>query len=102
MDPPFPAYEGHDPFLFVCYSHANSERVYPSLESMHQSGVNFWYDEGIEAGMQWRDALADAIDGCEGFVFFISRDSIASEHCLNEVNYAVEQQKKSSASIWKT
>ena len=31
MDRPFPAYQGDQPYIFVCYSHADTEIVFPEL-----------------------------------------------------------------------
>ena len=50
MSPPFPAYQGSDPFIFVSYRHADSEVVYAELEWLNACGFNVWFDEGITPG----------------------------------------------------
>jgi Tfp pilus assembly protein PilF len=87
---PFPAYSGNQDFLFVCYAHADEEKVYADLEALHQQGVNLWYDEGISAGLSWRGEIAKAISGAKQFLFFISNSSLQSKHCLREVHYAID------------
>lgn len=47
---PFIAYSGDEPFLFVSYSHADSQAVYDELRWLNGQGVNIWYDEGISPG----------------------------------------------------
>ena len=31
LDKPFPSYQGTQPYVFVCYAHANSDVVYPEI-----------------------------------------------------------------------
>lgn len=54
MDTPFPAYSGDQPYVFVCYAHADSDIVYPEMVWLREQGTNLWYDEGISAGKNWR------------------------------------------------
>jgi hypothetical protein len=63
--------------------------VYPELSWLIDHGINVWYDEGIEPGTEWSDAIADAIEGCSTFIYFISPRSITSEDCRRELNYAL-------------
>lgn len=89
MDKPFPAYEGSNSYIFICYSHDDSGSVYDDLMKMHQDGINIWYDEGIPAGTAWRGEIAEAIKGASKLLFFISEKSLVSNHCLREVDYAL-------------
>ncbi len=52
----FEAYDGEDPFFFVCYSHTDSDTVFSEMRWLGESAVNLWYDEGIEIGTTWRRA----------------------------------------------
>ncbi|MCH7744125.1 MAG: TIR domain-containing protein, partial [Proteobacteria bacterium] len=65
--------------------------MYPELIWLKESGFNIWYDEGIEAGTEWTDALAGAIKQAKLFLYFVTPDSTQSENCRNEVNFAVER-----------
>ena len=89
LEKPFPAYEGDDEYVFVCYAHSNAGIVYADLEDLHAEGINLWYDEGISAGKSWRSEIATAIAGTRKLLFFISEDSLTSAHCLREVDYAL-------------
>ena len=88
MDRPFAAYSGDEPYVFVSYSHRDSSSVYPELVNLRDSGFNIWYDEGIEGGTEWRGEIADAISNASLFVYFVSPESVQSENCLKEVNFA--------------
>lgn len=75
--------------MFVCYAHKDSSVVFSDIEELNRNGVNIWYDEGIEAGSSWRGGIATAITGANKFLFFVSKSSLASTHCLREVDYAL-------------
>lgn len=86
---PFAAYKGNDPYVFVCYSHRDSESVYADMRALSELGINLWYDEGISAGTTWRSVIAASILGSQRFIFYISETSLNSAHCLREVDYAL-------------
>ena len=89
MNKPIPAYNGAESYVFVCYSHSDSERVYTDIVDLDGCGINIWYDEGISAGASWRAEIAAAIQGAKKLLFFISESSLTSTHCLREVDYAL-------------
>ena len=89
MNRPIPAYKGSESYVFVCYSHRDSEAVFDDLALLNRNGVNAWYDEGISAGGIWRAQIAEAIQGATKFLFFISEASLNSSHCLREVDFAL-------------
>ncbi len=81
MDKPFPAYEGDEPYVFVSYSHEDEAAVYKEIRWLQDQQVNVWYDEGISPGTEWTDALAEPIEGCAHFVYFLTPRSVGSETC---------------------
>ena len=89
MNKPFPAYRGDGSYAFICYAHADAQTVYADLAALHDRGINVWYDEGIAVGASWRGEIAEAIRGASRFLFFISKASLKSTHCLREVDYAL-------------
>ena len=91
LDQPFPAYQGDEPYIFVCYAHDDTGVVFPEIQWLHDQGVNVWYDEGISAGKVSRAEIAEAIQGAAKFLYYISAASMASEHCSREVNYALDR-----------
>ena len=93
MDRPFPAYKGEESYVFVSYSHKDSDIVFPEIARLKDQGINIWYDEGIEAGTEWTDSLAEAIRQAKLFLYFVTPESAGSQNCRNEVNYAVEQDR---------
>jgi TolB-like protein len=94
MKKPFNAYCGSEPYTFVCYGHADAEAVYPELSWLNGNGFHIWYDEGIEAGLSWRDEVASAIMHSSLFLIFISPSSVLSPVCLQELNLALTYERK--------
>ena len=94
MDRPFPAYKGDEPYVFVSYAHEDSEVVFPEIQWLKDQGFNIWFDEGISPGHEWHQELADRIVQSSLFLYFITGQSAASEHCQREVHYAIDNGKQ--------
>ena len=89
-DRPLPAYDGDEPYIFVTYSHEDTDLVYPQIRWLQDQGFNVGWDEGISPGAVWRSELAQTIRGCSLLLFFTTPNSVASEHCIREVNFALD------------
>ncbi len=88
-----PAYRGSAPFVFVSYSHDDTERINDELAALSAAGIRFYYDEGIHPGNTWHDDLASALDRCSLFVFFITAHSVVSRNCARELAFALDADK---------
>jgi len=93
LEKPFSAYQGDEPYVFVCYAHEDSQAVFREISWLREQGINIWYDEGISPGSEWPDELAKAIKGCRVFLYFLSPAASASEHCRREVSFALDQSR---------
>jgi TolB-like protein/Flp pilus assembly protein TadD len=91
--PPFEAYKGFSPYVFVSYAHADADWVYADLEWLRDQGVNIWYDEGIDPGSDWNSVLAEAIGGSYGLLFFATTTSVQSKNVANELHFALDAGK---------
>jgi len=89
LERPFQAYNGDEPYVFVSYSHKEPSIVYSELTWLRDCGFNVWYDEGIEPGREWNEVLADRIEGAKLFLYFVTPESVESQNCRNEVNFAL-------------
>jgi hypothetical protein len=54
LNPPVKAYQGDEPYIFVSYSHRNSQVVYRAVVQLCAAYFRVWYDEGIEPGRIWK------------------------------------------------
>lgn len=86
-------YEGHEPYIFVSYAHADKAVVLPMIEALDEAGYRVWYDAGIEVGSSFPDYIANRLHDCACLIPFISRSSLASDWCRHEIEYALEQGK---------
>ena len=84
---PVTAYQGSDSYVYVCYSHDDAGLVRSEIAWLTRRGINVWYDEGIPAGSRWSDELAARIRQAAVFLYFVSNNSVRSNHCINEVNF---------------
>lgn len=94
LQPPFEAYVGAEPFIFVSYSHADSRIVYAEIERLHRLGFRIWYDEGIDPGNEWPDEVAKALNECSLFLVFISPRAGKSKNVRDEINFAINRSKQ--------
>lgn len=90
---PFEAYDGDDEYIFISYSHKDADAVFEELKKFKGEGYNIWYDQGIDVGVDWDDAIAEALEGCALFVCFISKNSLASDNVINEIKFADDENK---------
>ena len=91
---PFEAYKGNEPYIFAAYAHVDKEIVYSELERLRNLGFRIWYDEGIEAGNEWPDDIAQAIINSSHFIVFITPDAVKSHNVRNEITFALDHKKK--------
>ena len=89
----FTVYDGDKPYLFISYSHADEKVVFPLLQGIQQAGFRFWMDRGIEVGTEWSNNIADRLSRCEAVIFFVSKKSVQSENCLDEIACAKSHKK---------
>jgi hypothetical protein len=82
------------PSVFVCYAHGDEAVVLPHIDWLESQHVALWFDRGIQGGAMWRNEIGQALERSTHVIFFVSRASLASEHCDREVQYAIDHGKK--------
>ena len=85
-------YEGKEPYIFISYSHKDSDRMI-QLASELQKYCHVWYDNGIRAGNEWADKVANKLFHCALFLFLVSPNSLASDNCKDELAMARDSGK---------
>lgn len=81
------------PYVFISYAHANSDKVLPTVSAMKAAGINLWFDEGIVAGSEWPEFIAEKVVDCNKFVLFVSNAYLNSQNCKRELNFAISRKK---------
>lgn len=79
------------PYAFISYSHRDGDRVIPLLEHLENRSVSLWYDQGIEVGSEWPEFIAQALVGAQCVIAFITPNSVASQNCRREINFAISK-----------
>lgn len=83
-----------NPYVFISYAHANSDVVLPTVQALKGSNINVWYDEGIVAGSEWPEFIAEKVVSCSKFVLFVSDAYLKSQNCKRELNFAISRKKE--------
>lgn len=91
-NPPFHAYKGDNPYIFVSYAHIDADRVFPELKRFHNQGYPIWYDDGIGPANEWPKEIEEALLKSSLFVVFISGNAVESKNVRNEINLAIDEE----------
>ncbi|EKD55672.1 MAG: hypothetical protein ACD_59C00077G0006 [uncultured bacterium] len=94
ITPPFAAYAGNEPYIFISYSHKDTKIVFEQIDRYQKMGFRIWYDEGISPGTNFNRVIANKLCSCSLFMLFVSHNSMASEYVENEINLAINEKKE--------
>lgn len=87
-------YSGNKDYIFVSYSHLDSEKILPVLSALQRDGYRIWYDEGIYGGDNWSKLIGEKLKSCSNFLLFSSENSVKSKEVESEVVGARISKKK--------
>ena len=75
-------------YVFISYSHRDYKKVYRDLADLRESGVAFWFDEGLPAGENWIRAVRRRLEDprCMGVIFYLSDNLFLSQSLQVEIN----------------
>ncbi|MBI5669409.1 MAG: TIR domain-containing protein [Chloroflexi bacterium] len=88
--------------VFISYSSKNREAV-KSLANDVQTAVRMlspdteykvWFDQELVGGQDWWDTILNALQTCDLFIFALSPNSLVSDACDREWNYAHSLNKR--------
>ena len=81
--------------VFISYSRKDIAFARLLRESLLQSQIDTWIDwERIPVGEKWWDEICQAIENANVFMFIISKNSIGSPVCKDEINQALKNNKR--------
>lgn len=81
--------------VFFSYARADSEFALKLAENMRSAEVDIWIDQlDIPTGARWDQTVEDALKACPRFLIILSPASIASQNVMDEVAFAIDQNKK--------
>ncbi|MBR5504322.1 MAG: TIR domain-containing protein [Methanobrevibacter sp.] len=88
-NPPFEAYEGEEPYIFVSYKHIDHKIVYPVIKKLHDAGFNLWYDAGLHKGKYYDIQIATRIKNSALFITFLTKEVIKGS--FNDEDYVIKE-----------
>jgi len=81
--------------VFISYSRKDGDFARKLNLALQEAGKTVWFDqESIASGVDFEAELYKGIDGSDNFVFVLSPDSVESEYCEAEVQYALSHNKR--------
>jgi hypothetical protein len=81
--------------IFFSYSRTDADFALRLALDLKKEGFDVWIDqEDIRAGSEWDLEIEKALATCDCLLFIQSEKSVASSNVLDEVYYALEQNKR--------
>ncbi|MET0068757.1 MAG: toll/interleukin-1 receptor domain-containing protein [Candidatus Thiodiazotropha sp.] len=81
--------------VFISYSRKDTDFVDSLIAFLDQQQVSFFRDtKDLPPAVIWRDELRNAIIDADNLLFIISPDSVDSEYCRMELEFAAEHNKR--------
>ena len=80
--------------VFVSYSSKEKAIADAVVAAHEQAGIRCWYaPRDIAPGADWADSITKAIHDCTIMVLVFSKNANRSQRVIDEVNYAISQEK---------
>lgn len=72
--------------LFVSYARIDKPFCIQLVDKLNIHEL--WYDQRLYAGQDWWQEILRRLEWCEGFIYLLSPDSVASKYCQQELEIA--------------
>ena len=91
------AYLGFQPtknpvFYFVSYNNEDAHRVGPIAKTMSHSGINLWYDHGIEYGDNSEITITERIQNVQAVILFFTKGILKKNNSYVQREYKIATQ----------
>ncbi len=81
--------------IFICYSRRDQNSALNFKESLENAGKDVWIDlEDLPASSIWRSEIRNAITESVAFIYLVSHNSLSSEYCQKEFEFAKQAGKR--------
>lgn len=86
-------------YIFISYSHEDSDIVYQDLKVLSENGARIWYDKAMHVGQNWVERAKNRIldRNCAAVLFYVSTKSLKSDAFLQELEYALQREASDSS-----
>lgn len=75
--------------VFVSYNRGSLESVEALADDLDAAAHEPWFDRELTGGQRWWDSILARIRTCDIFVFALTPDSLESQACGRELQYAM-------------
>ena len=89
-------------FCFISYNSDDAERIKDIVKVMSESGINVWYDHGIEIGEKWEEVIVEKLQKAQAVILFLTKAVLKKEdpYARKEYKWAKEHFKKKVITIF--
>lgn len=78
--------------VFISYGHEDLSKVEPIVKCFAEHKILYWFDKNsIERGAKWEVYIKTALQCCDVFLYFNSKNYSASDYCQKELKFAMNK-----------
>ncbi len=70
--------------VFISYARVDRQRIQPILDGLAKSDIDYWLDDGILTGAEWRRELDGQLNVAKAVLVVWSKASVESDHVIDE------------------
>lgn len=74
-------------YYFVSYNSEDAEKVGIIAKAMSHSGINLWYDHGIEYGDNWENVISEKIRNSQAMILFFTKGILQKSNSYVQKEY---------------
>ncbi|MEP6985469.1 MAG: TIR domain-containing protein [Chloroflexota bacterium] len=74
--------------LFISYAPNDRARIEELAQLLNEAGHEAWIDHTLTEGQRWEKELREQVEGCDAFVYGLSREAVKSEWSKREFRIA--------------
>ncbi len=79
-------------YYFVSYNNEDATRVGSIAKALSESGVNLWYDHGIEYGDNWEPTITEKILNAKAIILFFTKGILPKSNSYVQKEYKIATQ----------
>ena len=89
-----------NPYIFISYSSKDAEHVFKDVIKFQDLGYNVWVDiKNVDKTLpSWKQSAVEAVSDyyCSLLVFYVSKDSLTSQACYDEVMETLSERARNT------
>ncbi len=74
--------------LFISFAPTDRAKIEELAQLLNEAGHEAWIDHALTPGQRWEKELKEQVEGCDAFVYGLSREAVKSEWSKREFRIA--------------